>query len=367
MIQNLIAWIRKRLGNSFRRSQRDVADNLLGVEQLQHVLECERVRTERIGRPFSLLTLALAEQDRLNGGVPHLASLLRGRLRITDSAGFLGDARIGVVLPETPASGAWSVARDLSAQFELYGEPLACEVHTYPQDDRRRNGSGGNDHRDDRRGHRVARETQSLETLFVQPSPVWKRCLDVTGALVGLALLSPVMLVAALAIKLTSKGPIFFVQQRSGRGGKPFAICKFRTMVVDAEERKGKLLALNEQDGPAFKIKNDPRVTAVGRFLRCTSIDELPQLWNVVKGDMSLVGPRPLPCHESEACLPWQRQRLYVKPGLTCIWQVSGRSQVSFAEWVRMDVRYIRSRTLRHDLKLLVQTVPAVIFRKGAR
>jgi lipopolysaccharide/colanic/teichoic acid biosynthesis glycosyltransferase len=142
---------------------------------------------------------------------------------------------------------------------------------------------------------------------------------------------------------------------------------KFRTMVVGAEELKQDLLALNEQDGPAFKITHDPRGTRIGRFLRCTTIDELPQLWNVLRGDMSLVGPRPLPCAESDACLPWQRRRLHVTPGMTCIWQVSGRSQVSFAEWVRMDLRYIRSLTLGHDLKLLAQTVPAVILRKGAK
>jgi lipopolysaccharide/colanic/teichoic acid biosynthesis glycosyltransferase len=125
-------------------------------------------------------------------------------------------------------------------------------------------------------------------------------------------------------------------------------------------------MTMNEQDGPAFKIKNDPRITRVGRLIRSTSIDELPQLWNVLRGDMSLVGPRPLPCNETESCHGWLRQRLDVTPGLTCIWQVRGRSKVSFADWVRMDVQYIRSRSLGGDVKLLLQTVPAVVSRKGA-
>ena len=191
--------------------------------------------------------------------------------------------------------------------------------------------------------------------------------LDFLGALVLLVVAAPIMAIAAMAIRLTSSGPALFKQRRAGLGGRPFVIYKFRTMVTDAEARKRELRKYSEQDGPAFKLTNDPRVTAVGRFLRKTSIDELPQLWNVLKGDMSLVGPRPLPVDEADACLQWQRRRLDVTPGLTCIWQVKGRSTVTFAEWVRMDVEYIRKRTLLHDLSILLQTVPAVLLRKGAR
>jgi lipopolysaccharide/colanic/teichoic acid biosynthesis glycosyltransferase len=179
--------------------------------------------------------------------------------------------------------------------------------------------------------------------------------------------LSPLMSLAWLAVRLTSKGPAIFKQQRAGLGGKPFLIFKFRTMCIDAEAKIQELRKHSEQDGPAFKMTNDPRVTPVGAFLRKTSIDELPQLWNVIIGDMTLVGPRPLPLSESEACEGWQRRRLDVTPGLTCIWQVKGRSQVSFADWVRMDVNYIRRRTIFNDLRILIQTVPAVLMRKGAR
>jgi lipopolysaccharide/colanic/teichoic acid biosynthesis glycosyltransferase len=206
-----------------------------------------------------------------------------------------------------------------------------------------------------------------LENLLVCPLPWWKRTSDMAGALAGLILASPVMLVAALLIRYGSKGPAIFTQQRAGLGGRPFTIYKFRTMVVDAEEQKAALRKFSEQDGPAFKLTNDPRITKVGRFLRKTSIDELPQLWNVLKGDMTLVGPRPLPVGESDACEQWHRRRLDVTPGLTCIWQVKGRSKVSFSEWVRMDVAYIRRRTFFNDMRILFETVPAVLLRKGAR
>jgi lipopolysaccharide/colanic/teichoic acid biosynthesis glycosyltransferase len=190
--------------------------------------------------------------------------------------------------------------------------------------------------------------------------------LDIGGAGAGLLLLTPVFLAAALATKLDSAGPVFFAQWRSGQGGKPFRMFKFRSMVVDAEAKKRALMALNEQDGPAFKIQRDPRVTAVGRWLRATSIDELPQLWNVLIGDMSLVGPRPLPCDETRACSVWQRGRLDVKPGLTCFWQLQKRSAVSFTEWMRMDAQYIRSLSPWADLKLLFATLPAVLLRRNA-
>jgi lipopolysaccharide/colanic/teichoic acid biosynthesis glycosyltransferase len=208
---------------------------------------------------------------------------------------------------------------------------------------------------------------KQLEELLVRPMPRWKRVLDLVLGTMALLVFSPLMLMIAMAIKLTSRGPAVFCQPRAGLGGKPFTIYKFRTMCLDAEAKKHELRELSEQDGPAFKLTDDPRITLIGRILRKTSLDELPQLWNVVKGDMSLVGPRPLPVEESDNCDQWHRQRLEVTPGLTCIWQVTGRSMVSFDEWVRMDITYIRRRKLFHDLSLLAQTLPAVLLRKGAR
>jgi lipopolysaccharide/colanic/teichoic acid biosynthesis glycosyltransferase len=180
-------------------------------------------------------------------------------------------------------------------------------------------------------------------------------------------LASPILAIAALAIRLSSPGPILFRQKRAGLGGKPFTIFKFRTMCIDAEQKKAALRHRSEQDGPAFKIRHDPRITRVGRFLRETSLDELPQLWNVIRGDMSLVGPRPLPLDESQQCDVWHRRRLDVTPGLTCIWQVKGRSRVTFTEWIRMDRTYIGRRSLWNDLKLILMTVPSVLLRRGAK
>ena len=190
---------------------------------------------------------------------------------------------------------------------------------------------------------------------------------DIAGAMLGLVVALPVFLIVAVLIKLGSPGPVFFRQLRTGRGGVPFLMYKFRSMVLDAEDRKHELISHNEQDGPAFKIAADPRVTRLGRFLRNTSLDELPQLWNVLRGEMSLVGPRPLPCDESNSCLDWQRRRLDVTPGLTGIWQVRGRGEVTFNEWIRMDLEYVRASFLWQDMKILLATVPAVVQRRGAK
>ncbi len=197
------------------------------------------------------------------------------------------------------------------------------------------------------------------------PYPVLKRLADVLLASIGMVVFLLLLPFLAVLIRLDSPGSIFYGQERVGLNGRIFRIYKFRSMVADAEQRKRELLDLNQQDGPAFKLRRDPRITWLGRLLRITSIDELPQLWNCLKGDMSLVGPRPLPCAEAIACLGWQRRRLDVTPGLTCIWQVQGRSKVSFAQWVRMDLRYAATRSLLSDLGILLRTVPSLLLRRG--
>jgi lipopolysaccharide/colanic/teichoic acid biosynthesis glycosyltransferase len=178
--------------------------------------------------------------------------------------------------------------------------------------------------------------------------------------------LSPVFLVAAIAIKASSKGPVFFRQMREGKDGKVFGILKFRTMVVDAEAQQDSLRGQNEQDGPAFKIENDPRITATGKYLRKSCVDELPQLVNVLLGQMSLVGPRPLPVGESHGCAAWQRARLTVLPGLTCIWQAHGGRDVKFEEWMRMDLEYIKKRGFWFDTKLIVETALLALLHRGS-
>ena len=198
---------------------------------------------------------------------------------------------------------------------------------------------------------------------------ITKQVIDMVGSLVLIILLSPVFLLAALAIRFTSPGAVLFRQQRCGLNGQPFTMLKFRSMVSDAEQRKHELAALNEMGGPVFKVTNDPRVTRVGRTLRKFSIDEFPQLFNVLRGEMSLVGPRPLPVDEVERFDdPAHRRRLSVKPGLTCLWQVSGRNNVKdFKEWVRLDLEYIDNWSLWLDLRILWRTIPVVLVGTGAR
>lgn len=193
-----------------------------------------------------------------------------------------------------------------------------------------------------------------------------KRALDLTISATLLIVLSPVLLVTALLIKLTSPGPVFFVQRRVGMNKRTFNLLKFRSMVVDAEQRKQEVAALNEMDGPVFKIKNDPRVTPVGRVLRKTSLDEMPQLINVFLGHMSLVGPRPPLATEVEQYALFDRRRLSIRPGITCLWQVNGRNNIPFAQWMELDREYIDNWSIWLDLKILLRTIPVVLLGKGA-
>jgi exopolysaccharide biosynthesis polyprenyl glycosylphosphotransferase len=195
-----------------------------------------------------------------------------------------------------------------------------------------------------------------------------KRAMDVACSLVLLILLSPVFLIVAALIKLTSPGPVFFSQKRVGINKRQFTMYKFRTMVLAAESMQEKLVHLNEMSGPVFKIKNDPRITSLGQFLRKTSIDELPQLFNVLKGDMSLVGPRAMSVRDYQFFNEdWQRRRFSVPPGITCLWQVLGRNTIPFEQWMILDMQYIDGWSLWLDLKILALTIPAVLRGLGAR
>jgi exopolysaccharide biosynthesis polyprenyl glycosylphosphotransferase len=216
---------------------------------------------------------------------------------------------------------------------------------------------------------------QPLLIFRSTPETSWqmlaKNLLDISGALVLLifSIVIPVLPLVALLIKVTSPGPILFRQQRSGLNGAPFTIWKFRTMATNSDQLKHELAAMNEMSGPVFKITNDPRITPLGKWLRKYSLDELPQLFNVLRGEMSLVGPRPLPVDEVKRFNDLaHRRRLSVKPGLTCLWQVSGRSQISdFKDWVRLDLEYIDNWSIWLDLLILLRTIPAVLGATGAK
>ena len=194
----------------------------------------------------------------------------------------------------------------------------------------------------------------------------FKRAVDLGGSAAGMFVLSPILLFVALLVKITSPGPALYAQKRLGRNGRPFTFYKFRTMVNGADAMKNGLMAQNEMDGPVFKIKDDPRVTRIGKFLRRYSIDELPQLWNVFTGDMSLVGPRPPVPEEVARYESWQRRRLSMKPGITCVWQVNGRNHTNFDTWMRQDLQYIDNWSIGTDVKILFKTIPAVLGGRGA-
>lgn len=204
--------------------------------------------------------------------------------------------------------------------------------------------------------------TYKLEHLFI------KRIFDFTASSIALILFAPVFLLVAVLIKSTSEGPVLFKQKRCSVYGRQFTFYKFRTMVIDAESRLKEILEFNEMDGPVFKMTNDPRITTIGKLLRKYSLDELPQLWNVFKGDMSLVGPRPPLPSEVEKYDNWQRRKLSMRPGITCLWQISGRSDIAdFTEWMKLDLEYIDNWSLWLDFKILLKTVPVVLLARGAK
>lgn len=193
-----------------------------------------------------------------------------------------------------------------------------------------------------------------------------KRIFDIAMSLVALVVLSPVFLATAAAIWLEDGGPVFFVQPRAGKDLKPFRMYKFRSMFKDADKMFAALQEQNEQSGHAFKIKDDPRITKVGRFIRKYSIDELPQLINILKGDMSIVGPRPILTFQMETCNEYQKQRLAVKPGLTCYWQIGGRADIQWEDWVELDLKYITDMSMGTDLSIIWKTIPVVLKGDGA-
>jgi exopolysaccharide biosynthesis polyprenyl glycosylphosphotransferase len=199
-----------------------------------------------------------------------------------------------------------------------------------------------------------------------EPRLLAKRLFDIVLSATALALLALPMMIVALLIRMTSKGPALFKQMRCGLNGRSFPFYKFRSMIAEADSMRPGLEHLNEKDGPAFKIKNDPRLTWLGRYLRRFSIDELPQFWNILRGDMSFVGPRPAVRSEVERYETWQRRRLRMRPGLTCLWALSGRDTVDFETWMKLDLEYIDNWSLWLDLKILVRTIPRVLGGRGA-
>jgi lipopolysaccharide/colanic/teichoic acid biosynthesis glycosyltransferase len=357
----LTPWFLKARAKAVR--SRRVEDGfLLSETRFRTEVTRERVRADRNRSSFALLAIELpADRSRRRDHLK-LSRLLRRRLRVTDTAGYLANGRVAALLPDTPKAGAWKVASDICDAYPVGHERPSCEVFIYPEENPPTVDSNRQLHEQP-----LSSLSADFDSLFVQPTPMIKRAIDVVGASLGLLAASPLILVMAVLIKLTSPGPVFFAQLREGLGGRRFRMYKLRSMRADAHQHQSALRAFSVQDGPAFKMWHDPRTTWIGRWLRRTSLDELPQLWNVLVGDMSLVGPRPLPVAESLQCCAWQRRRLDVLPGLTCVWQVRGRNVVSFEDWMRMDLEYLRRRSLTFDVGLLLSTIPTLVLKRGPR
>jgi len=360
---------------SFRQASAHLQppDEVLPKHHFLKQLEREKRRTDRSKASLSLVLFRLDRTGgRSPGDVDRLLAVLCRRKRETDIAGYLSDDLIAVLLPDTNQQGTLALTRKVVAQA---GDlQLSTVAATYP--DRVFDALKAE--------HQATREpdpflSEDLTGANAGSYPL-KRSLDVLGAIAALLLLSPLMLVVALLVALTSPGPVIFKQVRLGKRGVPFNFYKFRSMYCKVDDRihreyvtkliAGEREGLNQGEAtkPLYKMKNDPRITRVGRLLRKTSIDELPQLFNVLKGDLSLVGPRPPLPYEAEKYQSWHlRRMLEIKPGITGLWQVNGRSKTSFDDMVRMDLQYVRTCSLALDLKILVKTVKVVLECDGAK
>jgi lipopolysaccharide/colanic/teichoic acid biosynthesis glycosyltransferase len=347
-----------------------VGHRIHSPEEIKRILHRECARCERSGSEFCLVVIDPGHDPEM---LKRLEMLLRSAVRQSDEIGYLDERRLCIMLTYTVPAGARQFMERFLERASALGDRPNTQLFVYPSDSIEAEIDGNPtdtnqvpDNRSQMFSRQSDTEVAGVERLLARRSPLWKRATDILLAGSALLVLWPLGIAIAIVIKLGSKGPVFFTQERSGQGGRVFKIYKFRTMIPNADQLKETLLEKNEQEGPAFKMKHDPRVTRVGRFLRSTSLDELPQLLNVLRGDMSLVGPRPLPVTEALNCHPWQKRRLDVVPGLTCTWQIHGRGKVSFSEWARMDREYIRNQSFMNDAKLLALTVPAVLTRRGA-
>ncbi|MEZ6092978.1 MAG: sugar transferase [Pirellulaceae bacterium] len=386
----------RRLGSLFRGAPQNlpIAD-VLSESAFDLLLRKEMSRCLRRPRflEFCVIQTSIGADQLKEPNVIRFVSDLKERCRITDEFGNW-NAQLSLLLPETDLDGAKNVANhalesarkcELKIETEIFRFPTDDSImHVSNEDQSQCNPTSSDQNSDSSpssnasiasgnvkvdfridRGH-VNENHAPATCLKSSPTPLWKRAMDIGVASVGMLGFVPLYLLIAAAIKLESRGPVMFSQWREGKDGKRFRIYKFRTMQQDAEARKAELRANSEQDGPAFKMSHDPRITRVGYYLRKSCLDEIPQIINVLRGEMSLVGPRPLPVDESQNCRMWHRQRLSVLPGLTCIWQVLGGRNVSFEEWMRMDLEYIRKRSLFLDLNLLAKTFFKVVRHKGS-
>jgi lipopolysaccharide/colanic/teichoic acid biosynthesis glycosyltransferase len=381
---------------------------ICSAKEFQTILDSERCRADRNRHQFSLVVFDMGRSDEDHSQIRYLAHVLRDRIRSTDRVGWLDNRRVGVVLPYTSEAGAWRLADDVCQAMAGKAARPECSVYTYPSRCDRENGGHSEQlHFADFSPEwkttspegfsRSARHASSLnndfalqqspvdairnrrevvhspELLFAQRLPLWKRGMDIVGALLALIVLSPILLLVGLIIRIVSPGPIIFRQERLRCLGRMFRMWKFRTMGVDTDTsiHKNHVVALINGDkngnpgvkNPMVKLEDHPQIIPLGRFFRKMCLDELPQLINVLRGEMSLVGPRPPLPYEVEEYPQWCYGRFNAVPGMTGLWQVSGKNRLSFDEMVRLDIRYSKQESLWLDTKIMMKTPLAIILQ----
>lgn len=371
---------------------------IYSVEEFHALLERERARADRNSHEFSLLVFD-REQAAMDGvSMERLARAISRRVRSTDVVGWYKERDIGIFLPDTPAAGAWKLAEDLCRPLVITSAPPFCKVYTYPS----RSSPDGNGKPEDLEsdgvvtvvkmvtsdGSSFSHSTASKPVIFsappaaittperrkpagileldgAPPLPAGKRIVDIIGALLAFAVLSPVLSLIAIMIKIVSPGPVFFKQARIGYHGRPFTFWKFRTMKVEADtmvhQQHLQHLIRSEQPMTKLDSDSDSRIIPFGKILRLTGLDELPQLINVLRGEMSLIGPRPCLGYEARQYLLWHQRRFDAVPGLTGLWQVSGKNRTTFKEMMRLDIAYTMKKSLWLDAKIILKTIPAII------
>ncbi len=351
-------------------------EGLIPAAEFRRLLELERSRAERTTQGFTLLTFLIPPGEDGRRLVPRLAGALFKRVRSTDTAGWLDETRVGVILPETSPEGAHRLGNETAGRLAALGWPVHYKIcvfssHCSPwaRDGRseRSDGSGGSDgsvgSRPQFQSHDCAEDDEPMEPLFAVRVPLWKRGLDLLGAAAGLAVLWPLMLLVAAAVRLVSPGPALFRQERVTVAGRVFTFLKFRSMHAanDPSGHRNYVAELIHSDRPMRKIEDDPRIFPLGRLLRKTCLDELPQLINVLRGEMSLVGPRPCLPYEAAEYSRWHARRFDLPPGMTGLWQVSGKNECTFREMILLDIAYARRLSPWLDLKILARTPLAVL------
>ena len=366
----------------FRNSPgRESLNGIPSQEEFSRILERERERSDRSGQGFSLVVFEYGANNSHTDELRILRDcILSRRVRAIDEVGWFKEGSIATMLALTSPDGARKFAKDVVNGIPAGTEAPICRVFTYPSSWISRgngDGEGRNDSNDETLRPNDSRastqpvsapsrfESERFEKIMGRPIPLWKRFLDILGALVGLILSSPLFLLIALFIKIISPGPVFFRQERVGYLGRRFTFWKFRTMHVnnDATGHKQYLSHLIVGDAPMVKLDDgrDPRIIPFGLLLRSTCLDEMPQLFNVLMGDMSLVGPRPCLPYEAEEYLQWHARRFDIVPGMTGLWQVSGKNRLTFKEMIRLDIRYSRFMSPWLDAKILLLTGPAIL------